>query len=135
MLTKNIRTHIMFLKDWRSIPITELQWKNILLLKEDKKDTYPLTLQDVDSWEIIYCWELYQIKEFWIKKTDKTISWARYICDYWHRHTLNEKCLCINKYWLAILFKSKLREMWYKVFYNYEITKEMQEAFLKQKQN
>ncbi len=60
-----------------------------------------------------------------------------YICDFWFRHKLHEKCCCRYKYktfWN--IFKIELNQMWYKVFYNTDITQEMQEAFLeKQKQN
>jgi hypothetical protein len=48
-ITKNKRTHILILRDKREFNITQEQYANIRLDREDKKRYDPFTLKDVDS--------------------------------------------------------------------------------------
>lgn len=55
----------------------------------------------------------------------------KYICDFWNRHPLNLKCGCHHKFWSYwMVFKQRLREMWFDIFYNKDITSDMQREYL-----
>ena len=61
---------------------------------------------------------------------ENIFNWKFYACDFGHRHFLNEKCECRKTYktfWL--LFKEKLKEFWYKIERNSDITAEMQDKY------
>jgi len=61
---------------------------------------------------------------------ENIFNWRFYACDFGYKHFLNEKCECARKYktfW--ILFKEKLKEFWYKIERNSDITAEMQDKY------
>lgn len=61
---------------------------------------------------------------------EKIFDWKVYVCDFGHRHFLNQKCKCLKEYrTLWIIFKEKLKELWYEINYNSDITVEMQKKY------
>jgi hypothetical protein len=136
MLTKNQRTHAIVFKDWNKISITQSQYE---LYREEikiKKHNDFITIHDIDTDEITYEWRCNEIKAFQAIKRDPTLWDKVTICSFWTRHelSLTWDCECSKKFWtLWILFKDELQKLWYKVFYDSDITKEMQEAYLNNK--
>ena len=136
MLSKNIRTHILILNDWREINITKEQYSTIRLRSEDAKYSDPLTIKDIDNGEIVYDGKMWAIKEFSERKQDNTLQSKQWICSYWWRHPVSwfpNNCDCRKKFKvLPCVFIDKLKDMWYKLDFDYQITNEMRDNFLKE---
>jgi len=130
MLTKNVRTHIIVLRDWRKFDITTKQYEAIKEWRKDNTRNTPFELFDADTKEIMFDWEVWDIKEFQKRKTDPNIWKYRYVCDFWTRHALGTECECSKEFnCLWISFKDKLKELWYNIEYAVDITEEMRENF------
>ena len=117
-LSKNIRTHILLLNDWREIQITNDQYVNLKFKLDDSKFSDPLVIKDVDTEEILFDWKCWAIKEFRHKTISNAWIWQDYwICDYRLRHIYLDwkidNCDCYTK--IKIFpkeFKKRLTEMW-----------------------
>ena len=82
-----------------------------------------------------WIWEktLPHSKFMWIDKYEpkQLPQWVWFICDFWKFHDFKVdyyNCPCRQQYWwvLWFVFKSELKELWYKnISYNSEITDEM----------
>lgn len=136
-LTNNLRKYKVKFKDGRDdINITEKQYNELRLIKEDQKISFPVTIRDVDNWKILFDWEIWAIKEF----QEREFSWAKYnvICDYWNRHPIQNwkyNCDCKNNYWyygfeLKIFVSQK-----YWIIYPQDITPEHRKEFYLIKNN
>lgn len=133
-LTNNLRTHILVLRDWRQFNITKQQYWLIRMDRQDNKRTDFFTLTDADTQEVLFDWEYWDIKEFKERKIDHSYASAVWICSFWTRHPLSTawECDCSKKFGtLGILFKDELKKLWYDVFYDSDITPEIQEHYLK----
>ena len=130
MLSKNIRSHIVILRDWREFNITREQYWILKISRQDWKRNDPLEIRDCDTQKIIYDWELWDIKEF-KEREFVNMSWYVYICSYGTRHNLNDECLCKEKfkcfYWS---FYGRLGDRNINIYYSKQITQEMQRNFL-----
>ena len=135
-LTRNIKTHLIVLKDGRTFPLTEQQYKVHKLEQEDKKINDSLEIINIDTKELVFDWKWTEFKEFRKRKIVDNSSKVIY-CDYWTKHSLEEYqywewCKCYNIYgviWWT--FKKALQKLWYQIRYNKDITEEMQKHFLK----
>ena len=130
-ITKNIKTHIVQLSDWRTINITQDQYAWLKLQLEDSNFSDPLEIRDVDSWEILFDWKMWAIKEF-IHKKAKINSWDVFVCDFWNRHPLSQVWVCdckIKFECMSFQFQDRLKEMWFKFDYASDITEEMKIAY------
>jgi len=133
MLSKNIRSHIVILRDWRKFNITQDQYSTLKLARQDFKRNEPLEIRDADTRELEYDWEMWDIKEFQERKQDPNLAAAVYVCDYGTRHHISEwkECDCWKDFdCIGIVFKDRLKAMWYKIHYNRDITREMKTAYL-----
>jgi len=129
-ITKNQRTHILILRDWRQLNITQEQYWTIKLARQDWKRNDPLEVKDPDTWFIIYDWELGDVKEF--KQRSFWTHTYNAICDFWARHPIREweyNCEC-EKQWKYTGDKLKdfVRDK-YNVSYPQDITIEMKKEF------
>jgi len=135
MLSKNTRTHIVILRDGRKFNITQDQYSTLKLNRQDFKRNDPLEIRDADTKELLYDWEMWDIKEFQERKQDPSLYGAVYICDFWTRHSINEwgVCNCWKDFdCIGTIFKDKLKSMWYKIYNNKDITREMILEYKKQ---
>jgi len=106
-LTKNLRTHIVYIKEWDNEVVIQITNTQYLIIREDIEnlkfnDFYKIT--DVDSWKTLFDWQRKDILRF----KEKNISNLNYsiICNYWNRHNIvNWKfyCDCETKYWFSWL--------------------------------
>jgi hypothetical protein len=130
MLSKNIRTHILLLRDWNKINITTEQYQALRLQKEDKKRNDMVTIRDTDTKEVLFDWEYWDIKWF-IERKQENINWYKKVCQFWTRHNLQEECQCNKKFWcLSIVFQDKLKEIWIEVYHHSDITPTIQQRYL-----
>jgi hypothetical protein len=142
MLTKNQRTHYILIKEWeknqiKKIPITKAQHDLYEEELQTKKHNDFFKVHDIDTQEVIFNWRASRVEWFEDIKRDSSLQEKRWVCDYWTRHEIvwfPDNCNCKNKFWtLSILFKDELKKLWYNIFYNSDITKEMQEDYLRNK--
>ena len=104
-LTKNLRTHIVYIRtvDWKDteeIQITKDQYEiisdDIQNLKAN--DFYKIT--DIDTWKRLFEWQRKDILRF--KEKNIWNSWYKVFCEYWNKHDLINwwfACDCFQKYW------------------------------------
>lgn len=130
-ITKNLKTHIAYIRDWEEINLTTEQYQTLRLAKEDNKSRDMVTIKDPDTWKILFDWEYWDIKKF--KERDAgNMGESRYICSYWTRHFMTDECKCSKRFWCTwFVFQDKLRELWHDTFYDSNITPAMQEEYLK----
>jgi len=133
MLSINKRTHKIQFRDWSHINITTAQYEFYRDEVELKKHNEFITIEDIDTHDIIFEWRCSEIKEFQQINKDSSLSWAVYICDYGTRHPISMwgECECVKKYacmWFQ--FKDRLKILGYKINYAKDITKDMQRAYL-----
>jgi hypothetical protein len=60
-------------------------------------------------------------------------EWDIITCQYWHKHNAWNVCKCYDIYrkdWITFFQRLKF-EMWYNIYYDSDITREMQEEYLK----
>lgn len=138
MLTNNKRTHYILLWDWTKINITKAQYD---LYREEvwmKKHNEFITINDIDTNEIIFEWRCSEIKRFSERITDNSHTYNA-VCSFWWRHNIAlfpENCQCSKEFnCLWIVFKDKLEAIWFKVFYDTEITEDMRTAYKKHYMN
>lgn len=136
-LSKNIKTHYILVREWeknqiKKIPITTAQFKLYEEELQTKKHNDFFKIEDIDTQEVLYNWRASKIEWFEQIKRDPSLQGAVWICSFWTRHPLSMawECNCSKEYdTLWILFKDKLKELWYNVFYDSDITYEMQQAY------
>lgn len=129
-ISKNIRTHIVILRDWRSFNITRWQYEAIKEWKRNQKRNDPFSLYDCDTGKLLFDWEIGEIKEFKEKNIDKDYAGKVYVCDFWWRHCLSCDCDCEFEFWcLSFQFQDRLGKMWYVINNSSDITKEMRTAY------
>lgn len=141
MITTNTRTHYIIIKQWvkdvKRIWITKSQYQLYKDEVEIKAYNAFITINDIDTNEILFEWRASKIDWFWEFTVDKTLAERNWVCSFWHRHPISTawECSCAKEYkTLWFIFKDKLKEMWYNIFYDSDITQEMQTAY-KQKYN
>lgn len=139
MITKNVRTHYILIKQWEKndilkIPITNAQYN---LYKEElsiKKYNEMITINDIDTEEIVFEWRANKIEWFTEIKKDETLSQKRVVCEYWKRHNIQwypKNCTCKEEIWcIGFMYHDRLKEMWYKISYPSDITEEMRIAYI-----
>jgi len=128
MITTNIKNYIIIFRNWTQISITKAQYNLYRDEIEMKKHNDFITINDIDTNEILFEWRCNEIKEFKERKQDPSLYGAVYICDFWTRHSVSEwwECNCWKDFdCIWITFKDKLKTMWYKINYNSDITREM----------
>ena len=130
-LTKNFRKYRVIFKDKREpVNITEEQYNELRVAKEDKKFNEPITIRDADTKKILFDWEIWKIEEFQERESLKSNYNA--ICEYWNRHPLiNWKinCDCYQNYWYY-WFELKIyvcQKYW--IIYPQDITPEHRKEF------
>ena len=133
-LSKNIRTHIVQLTDWRELQITNEQYTSLKIKLEDSKFSDPLVIKDCDTEQIVFDWKVWAIKEFKHKTEESDYANSRrWICSYWWRHRLELQWECdCDKYFKCTkwVFRDKLKELWYEIFYDSDINESMRDHFL-----
>jgi len=86
-LTKNFRKYKVIFKDKREpLNITEDQYNQLRLAKEDKKYNDPITIKDIDTQKILFDWEIWKIEEF--QERNNINWWYTMICWFWDKHPL-----------------------------------------------
>ena len=139
MLTTNLKTHIAIFRDWTKINISRDQYATLRLQKENNKRSDMVTIKDPDTKEILFDGELGDIKQFLERKLDQNLWEKRWVCWYWSRHEIiwfPDNCHCTDKFKvLSIQFKDELKKLWYKIFYDSDITESMQKHYLRQLAN
>lgn len=141
MLSTQIKTHYILIKEWeknqiKKIPITTAQYE---LYKEElqtKKHNEFFQVDDVETKEVLYDGRASKIDWFEEIKRDPTLNWKRWICSFWTRHSViwfPDNCDCDKKFkTLWILFKDEIKKLGYNVNYDSDITKEMQDHYLRE---
>lgn len=114
------------------------EWKISHLTEEQKSEVKELASRMLKNiWREPTDSEFEKMISYVLEKNERIqIKKYSYLCDYWHTHPSWEQCTCFSIYktfW--ILFQDELKKMWYEIKNKTDITKEMQENFLKQKQN
>lgn len=124
-------THYAILRDDTKIPLTEEQFEKVEFNKVNEKSTFLQKISDLNTWKVIYNWEIWAIKGFQeIKKQDN--SNIRYICDFGLKHPINEECWCKNKYWIFwVQFRYKAHQMFPNKFYMQDLSEEQRLQVLK----
>ena len=111
MLTKNLRTHYLILRNWRSFPVTQEQHDTIKLMKSTSKVNETFELRDADTKKMLFDWEFREIKEW--KEINHWWSDRKYFCGFWNAHSLQQECNCQEKYWVSEhAFKVKAYELY-----------------------
>lgn len=136
-LSKTIKTHYILVREWeknqiKKIPITTAQFNLYEEELQTKKHNDFFKIEDIDTQEVLYNGRASKIEWFEQIKKDTSLQGAVWICSFWTRHPLSMawKCNCSKEYdTLWILFKDKLKELWYNVSYDNDITFEMQQAY------
>ena len=85
MLLTKPKTHLIIMKDWTKFNITEAQYE---LYREEiwmKKHNEFITINDIDTNEILFEWRCSEIKEFKTKWQSKYYD-SVWICTKWWRH-------------------------------------------------
>jgi len=135
MLTNNPKTHYIILWDKSQINITKAQYDFYKEEVELKKHNEFITIDDSDTKEILFEWRCSEIKRFVERKSSTNSWWYRYICSFWNKHHISESCECSKEFdCLWIIFKWRLQDMWFEVFYDSDINNEMRTAY-KQRYN
>lgn len=132
-LTKNFRSHILILRDWRKFNITSSQYKAIKEWRRDNSRNTSFELFDCDTKELLFDWEVWDIKEFQERKSNKDMATKRFVCWYWTRHPMEMagSCDCGKKFdCMEFQIQDWLTCAWYKIEYPSDITEQMQEEFL-----
>ena len=140
MLNTNIKTHYILIKEWKyneikKIAVTSAQYELYREELEIKPFNALMTIHDIDTNEILYEWRANKIEWFEKIKKDIWLTQAVFICSFWVKHPLSMwwNCNCskeFNTLWIS--FKDKLKEMWYEINYDSDITEEMRLAYKKQ---
>ncbi len=132
-ITKNVKTHYVLVKEWqrndiKKIAITNAQYE---LYKEElwtKSYSSFFTIHDIDTQEILFEWRASKIDWFEVIKKDKELIHKFWRCSFWVKHPLSmhEWCECAKEYnTLWLLFVDKIKELWYDIKTNRDITDEM----------
>ena len=96
--SKNITTHFAVIdKENKNIPITIEQADWLREMLKSSTSTKYISIPDPNNplWEPLWEWRAGNIT---ITKAFTQNQWARYICDFWTRHSLHEDCTCQYKY-------------------------------------
>ena len=139
MLTKNIKTHYILIKEWdrngiKKIPLTQSQYELYEEELQTKKHNDFFKIHDIDTQEVLFNGRASKIDSFEEMKLDPSWNSAAFICSFWTKHPLQGECWCKKKFdTLWILFIPELEKLWYKVANCQRITKEMQDHYLKAK--
>ena len=105
-LSKNLRTHIVYIKtvEWKDVEEIQITKEQYNMISDDianTKITDFYTITDIDTWKILFEWQRKDILRF----KEKNLSWnSNYniICEYWNKHQLINwwyNCDCYQKYW------------------------------------
>lgn len=139
-LSKNVKTHYILIKEWernqiRKIPITKVQYELYKEELEIKKHYDFFQIDDVETWKILFEWRASKIEWFEEINRDPTLIWKQWVCSFWSRHYViwfPSNCNCSTKFktiWVS--FQDRLKEMWYKISHENDITDEMQREYIK----
>jgi len=139
MLTKNVKTHYILIKEWdrnqiKKIPLTRAQYELYEQELSMKKHNEFFKIHDIDTQEIIFNGRANKVEWFEEIKIDKSLWEKRVVCSFGGRHSIvwfPDNCKCKDKFkcmWLQ--FQDKLRELGYSIDYSSDITPEMQQAYL-----
>ena len=132
MLTNNIRDHIITFADWSRINVTSTQAEFIEQEIQLKKHNEFIKIEDVDTQEILFNWRCNEIKRFEQRKSDPTLQNAWRWCGFWVFHPISNAwaCECKKEFkTVPILFKSRIKSMWFEFDYEKQITEEMRLAY------
>lgn len=135
-LTKNLRTHICYIKEWDETIELQITKEQYQIIREDienlkANDFYKFT--DIDTWKTLFDWQKKDILRF----KEKNLNWNsnyKVICDYWNKHDLINwwySCDCYQKYWFfAIDFKIYMRDKYW-IMYMQDTTEGHKREFYK----
>lgn len=111
MLTKNLRTHYLILKDWRQFAVTQEQYDFIKQDKQSSKTTDMFELRDADTKKMLFDGEFREIKEW--RKISHGWSDRKFFCGFWNAHPIQQECNCQEKYGVSEhKFKAKAYELY-----------------------
>ena len=137
MLTRNIRTHYILIKEWtnqiKRIAITKSQYELFEEELSTKKHNEFFKIHDIDTWEIVFNGRANKVE--WFEEKKDIWAWANdyWICSYWLYHKLGwfpDNCNCQERCWVwPAKFRTRLQEMWYSIDNDRDITKEMRTAY------
>jgi len=130
MLSTQIATHKVIVKNpdlkWiTKYPLTKDMYVNYRLAKNDRQIWNTIWLTDLD-WVRIRELDPIKFEEFEEIKPSKEYSKYNVVCSFWVRHPMSQypnNCNCKDEFdclWFA--FKDKLKDMWYKIHYDSEIS-------------
>lgn len=129
-VSKNIRTHLVIMRDWEELRITHDQFKALEERKFNWKATELVEIRDIDSNEQMYYWELSWIK--WFREIKiKDTSWIRYYCEFGISHQMEEKCTCSHKYNIdSLTFLLNMKDKFPNIKYAQDLTNEQRKEIL-----
>ncbi len=136
MLSTQIATHRVIIKtaDWKGVtkyPITQEQYINYRLAKADRQLGDTVKITDIE-WNELREVDPIKLEEFEKIHRDKSLKQARWICWFWVRHPLSTvwKCECGKEFQVpSFLFSSRLEDMWFRFYYDRDITWEMRTKY------
>ena len=112
-------------------PITESEYAKLKLAIHNKE---PFTwIHDLMWSRVREINAKRDIKEFLPIVHTKQEYWKRWVCSFWIRHpiTMYDWCDCYKKFWCpGLIFKDKLKEIWFDIYYDSDITEEMRQKYL-----
>lgn len=137
MISNNIRTHYVLIKEWKyntikKIPITKAQHELYIEEIDLKRYNDIIDITDIDTGKILFQWRASKIEWFEEIKKDPSLENKWFICWFGHRHLLSMwwECNCASEYnSLSIVFKDRLRDLWFTINYDSDITEEMQKKY------
>jgi hypothetical protein len=131
MITTKIRTHAIVLWDGTKFQITRWQYEFYKQEVQLKKHNEFITIEDIDTREIVFEGRCSEIKRFQEKNNNASTEDIRLVCWYGNKHAIQEECKCYDKFkcW-AWRFKKWAKVNYPNVFYDSDLTTEMQDAFI-----
>lgn len=131
MITTKIRTHAIVLWDGTKFQITRWQYEFYKQEVQLKKHNEFITIEDLDTREIVFEGRCSEIKRFEEKRSSAITEDIRLVCWYGNKHRISEECKCYDKFncW-AWRFKKWAKVNYPNVFYDSDLTIEMQDVFI-----
>lgn len=129
-LTKNLRTHIWYMRDGSELHLTLQQYQTVRLAVDDRKASDFITITCPDTWKVEYDWKIWNFMRF--KEKNMWSSEYTVICEYWNRHPLYQweyNCECFKKYKFWALWLKQYIAKTYNIMYAEDYTEDMKREY------